>query len=156
MASGSTLAWRRAGVVAAAVIVLDQSAKAAIRGGVALGGQRSVIPGVLVLVHSQNSGVAFSALSGSTVIVTLLALAVLGALLAFFARFASQPLLWLPAGLIAGGALGNLIDRLRDGSVTDFIKLPDWPAFNLADSAITVGVVVLVLVIGRGGAARSS
>lgn len=138
------------------MIVLDQSAKAAIRGGVALGGQRSVIPGVLVLVHSQNSGVAFSALSGSTVIVTLLALAVLGALLAFFARFASQPLLWLPAGLIAGGALGNLIDRLRDGSVTDFIKLPDWPAFNLADSAITVGVVVLVLVIGRGGAARSS
>ena len=58
--------------------------------------------------------------------------------------------------MIAGGALGNLIDRLRIGAVTDFIKFPDWPAFNVADSAITLGVVALVLLIGRGGSASSS
>jgi len=77
-------------------------------------------------------------------------------LIYYFARHSSQALLWLPTGMIAGGALGNLIDRLRIGAVTDFIKFPDWPAFNVADSAITLGVVALVLLIGRGGSASSS
>jgi signal peptidase II len=90
------------------------------------------------------------------VTVTALALVVLAVLAFYFARHGSQALLWLATGLIAGGALGNLIDRLRVGAVTDFIKLPDWPAFNVADSAITLGVVALVLLIGRGGAASPS
>ena len=57
----------------------------------------------------------------------------------------ADPLIWLPAGLLIGGALGNLADRVRDGAVTDFIDLPVWPTFNLADVAIVVGVVLLVL-----------
>ena len=61
--------------------------------------------------------------------------------------------MWLPCGLIVGGALGNLLDRLREGVVTDFIKLPDWPAFNVADASITIGVVVLLLLVGRRGSA---
>jgi signal peptidase II len=61
--------------------------------------------------------------------------------------------MWLPCGLIVGGALGNLLDRLREGVVTDFIKLPDWPAFNVADAAITIGVLALVWVASRGGTA---
>ena len=145
-------AWRRAAAVAALVVAADQLTKALVRGSLAEGAQRRVVPGVLTLVHTTNTGVAFSALSGSTLLVTLLALAVLAGLFAFFARHARRPLLWLAVGLVAGGALGNLIDRLRAGAVTDFIKLPDWPAFNLADSAITIGVVALVLLIGRGGA----
>ena len=56
-------------------------------------------------------------------------------------------------GFVVGGALGNLVDRLREGMVTDFIKLPDWPAFNLADASITLGVLTLLWVVGRGGAA---
>ena len=63
----------------------------------------------------------------------------------YFAAHADRPLVWLPTGLLVGGALGNLVDRARDGAVTDFIKLPLWPAFNLADVAITVGVLALVL-----------
>jgi signal peptidase II len=71
----------------------------------------------------------------------------LGALLAFFATHVHRPLAWLPTGLLIGGAAGNLIDRLRDGAVTDFVKLPHWPAFNVADMAITFGVLALVYVL---------
>ncbi len=143
--------WLRVAIVAAVVIVLDQVSKGFLRSSLAFGASTTVVPGVLTLVRTTNSGVAFSALSGSVVVVTLLALAVLALLLGFFARFATRPLLWLPTGMVAGGALGNLIDRVRLGAVTDFIKLPHWPAFNVADSSITLGVIALVLMITRGG-----
>jgi signal peptidase II len=155
LASAARAPWSRAVLVAFVVIVLDQLTKALIRGSLALGATRHLLPGV-TLVHTTNSGVAFSLLSGSAVTVTVIALIVLVALISFFARHRTQALLWLPTGMIAGGALGNLIDRLRIGAVTDFIKLPDWPAFNVADSAITIGVVVLVLIIGRDGNRSSS
>jgi signal peptidase II len=155
VASASRAAWSRAVLVGAVVIALDQLTKALIRSSIALGGTRHLWLGVK-LVHTTNSGVAFSLLSGSAVTVTVLALVVLAVLVSYFARNSSQPLLWVPTGLVAGGALGNLIDRLRIGAVTDFIKFPDWPAFNVADSAITIGVVILVLMIGRGGNRSSS
>lgn len=144
-------AWGRAAALAVGVIIADQVSKALVRNSLAPGAQHRVITGVLYIVHATNSGVAFSIFSGGTVAVVMIALVVLAVLLAFFATHATQRLLWLPTGLIAGGALGNLIDRLRVGAVTDFIKLPDWPAFNIADSAITIGVVVLILVIGQRG-----
>jgi signal peptidase II len=143
--------WLRVAIVAAVVIVLDQVSKGLLRSSLAFGASTAVVPGVLTLVRTTNSGVAFSALSGSVVVVTLLALAVLALLLSFFAHLATRPLLWLPTGMVAGGALGNLIDRVRLGAVTDFIKLPHWPAFNVADSAITLGVIALVLMLTRGG-----
>jgi signal peptidase II len=144
-------AWSRAAIVAAVVIIADQVSKQLIRSSLALGEQRHVLPG-LSFVRTTNSGVAFSLLSGSSAAgVTILALVVLAVLLAFFARLHAQRLLWLPTGMIAGGAIGNLVDRLREGAVTDFIKLPHWPAFNLADSAITLGVIGLVLVMVRDG-----
>jgi signal peptidase II len=72
------------------------------------------------------------------------------ALLAYFARHASLPLIWLPTGMLVGGAVGNIVDRLRHGSVTDFIKLPlGWPPFNLADTSITLGILILFVVIER-------
>jgi len=108
---------------------------------------------VLSLVHAQNSGVAFSLLSGSEVIVVLVTLVIVGAVLVFFAGHSDTRLLWLSTGLIVGGALGNLLDRIRAGSVTDFIQLPHWPAFNLADTSITLGVATLIVILGRGGAA---
>jgi signal peptidase II len=71
-------------------------------------------------------------------------------LLVYFARHATQPLLWLPTGLLLGGALGNVIDRARHGAVTDFVKLPlGWPPFNLADVSITVGIVALFALAER-------
>lgn len=152
---GARAAWHRAGVLALVVFVLDQVTKALVRSSIAVGDERHLLPGV-TLVHATNSGVAFSLFSGSANVVTVLAFIGLAVLLAFFIRYRAYPLLWLPIGLITGGALGNLIDRLRAGAVTDFIKLPSWPAFNLADSAITIGVFGLILIVGRSGSTRPS
>ena len=68
-------------------------------------------------------------------------------LLGFFFAHAERPLAWLPTGLLLGGAIGNLIDRVREGAVTDFVKFTAWPAFNVADIAITLGVVALLYVL---------
>jgi signal peptidase II len=70
----------------------------------------------------------------------------------WFARHATRRLVWLPVGLLAGGAAGNIVDRARHGAVTDFIKLPAWPAFNVADMAITFGVLALLYVVERSDA----
>ena len=78
-------------------------------------------------------------------------LAALSALVAYFLLRPTRPGLWLPTGLLVGGAIGNLIDRLANGSVTDFIKLPLWPAFNVSDMAITFGVLALVYVLEGPG-----
>jgi signal peptidase II len=144
-------AWLRAGLVLAVVFVLDQVTKALVRSGLAVGQENPVLPAV-TLVHVRNRGVAFSALEGRTGLVTLvIGLAVL-ALVIWFARHATRRLVWLPVGLLAGGAAGNIVDRARHGAVTDFIKLPAWPAFNVADMAITFGVLALLYVVERSDA----
>lgn len=149
--------WARTAAVAAFVLVCDQVTKALVRGGVAQGSDRRVIPGLVTLVHDQNSGVAFSLLTGSDVVVVLITLVVLAGLTAFHARHRTRGPMWVVTGMIVGGALGNLVDRVRTGSVTDFVKLPAWPAFNLADSAITLGVIGLILILWlRGAPARPS
>ena len=142
----------RAAAVAAVVLIADQLTKQLVRSSIALGESRHLLPGV-TLVRAQNSGIAFSLFTGSEVAVIVVAAIVLAAVLTYFALHRERRWMWLACGLIVGGALGNLIDRLRVGMVTDFIKLPDWPAFNLADASITVGVLTLLWVVGRGGAA---
>jgi signal peptidase II len=98
-------------------------------------------------VHTRNAGVAFGLFPGGGAVLIAVGALALIALLAFFVRHPQRPLAWLPTGLLIGGAAGNLIDRFRLGAVTDFVQLPHWPAFNVADMAITVGVVVLVVVL---------
>jgi signal peptidase II len=140
--------WLRSGAVMVLVIVLDQTTKALVRSGVAAGDSDSVLPGV-DLVHVRNEGVAFSRFSGGGTIVAVIVGVALVALVAYFATHLDKPLVWLPTGMLLGGALGNVIDRIRDGAVTDFIKLPGWPAFNVADISITFGVLVLLYVTER-------
>jgi signal peptidase II len=91
--------------------------------------------------------VAFGAFAGGGLIVVALVAAALAALLFYFVTHLDKRLIWLPTGLLLGGSVGNIIDRVRDGAVTDFVKLPAWPAFNVADMAITFGVLVLLWVI---------
>jgi signal peptidase II len=136
----------RAALVAVAVVAADQATKALVRGSLAPGERVRVLPGVH-LVDARNPGIAFSRLANGGPLVVIIALVALGALLAFFFTHLRRRLVWLPTGLLIGGAAGNLVDRLREGSVTDFVQLPHWPAFNVADMAITVGVVALVFVI---------
>jgi signal peptidase II len=142
----------RAGAVAAVVLAADQGTKALVRGSISPLQTRHLMPGV-TLVHAQNSGVAFSLLTGSEAGVILITLVVVSAVIAYFVRHRERRWIWLACGLIVGGALGNLIDRVRAGSVTDFVKLPDWPAFNLADTAITIGVLALFVAVGLGSGA---
>ena len=131
---------------ALAVIAADQLTKALVRSGLEIGEQRDLVLGV-DLVHVRNSGVAFGFLAGGgAVLVAGTAIALL-ALLVFFALNSGRRLVWLPTGLLLGGALGNLLDRAHQGHVTDFIKFPHFPAFNVADMAITVGVLALVYVL---------
>jgi len=153
MASGG--AWARAALVMVAVIALDQGTKALVRANVAIGDRDGVFPGVEI-VHVRNEGVAFSRFSGGGTVVAVIVGAALLALLAYFVTHLDKPLVWLPTGMLLGGALGNVIDRLRDGAVTDFIKLPGWPAFNVADIAITFGVLVLLYVTERPRHAAAS
>jgi signal peptidase II len=153
MASGG--AWVRAGLVMIAVIVIDQVTKAIVRSNVAVGDRDGVFPAVEI-VHVRNEGVAFSRFSGGGTLVAVIVGAALLALVAYFVTHLDKPLVWLPTGMLLGGALGNVIDRIRDGAVTDFIKLPGWPAFNVADISITFGVLVLLYVTERPRHAAAS
>lgn len=142
--------WALAGLVVVLVLLADQGTKALVRNSIAAGEQRDVL-GPLSFVDVHNRGVAFGFLGGGGAIVLVVTFAALALLLVYFARHAERPLLWLPTGLVLGGALGNLVDRIHQGYVTDFIHLPHWPAFNVADMCITGGVVALVLVLELGG-----
>ncbi|MDO8210423.1 signal peptidase II [Conexibacter sp. CPCC 206217] len=140
--------WLRVALVAAVVLVLDQLTKALVRADVAVGEKNEVLP-FLDIGHVHNDGVAFGFLGGGGAIVLIVTFAALALLIGFFARNPGRPLLWLPTGMLIGGAIGNLIDRIRQGYVTDFIELPHWPSFNVADISITCGVLVLVFVLER-------
>lgn len=137
----------RALAIASVVVAADQATKAFARGAVARGESDPILPGV-ELVNVRNRGVAFGFLSddGGTVVAIVTAIALL-ALIAFFVFNRARPLVWLPVGLLLGGAVGNLIDRVREGAVTDFVDIPLWPAFNLADVSITFGVLALLYVL---------
>jgi signal peptidase II len=146
---GTWAAWGRVVVVGIAVVAADQLSKSAVEGSIVPGEGRGVLPGIQ-LVNTHNRGVAFGFLPGSHLGVTILIGVALAALLIYFARHANMHLIWLPTGMLLGGALGNIIDRVRHGSVTDFIKLPlGWPPFNLADTSITLGILILFLLIDR-------
>lgn len=143
-----TAAARRAAVLGLLLVAADQLTKAVARGAVERGGEDPVLPGIKI-VNSRNTGVAFSALSDGGALVFVLVGVALAGLLFFFWRYATRPGAWVATGLLLGGAVGNLVDRVREGAVTDFIKIPLWPSFNLADVAITAGVVALLIVIER-------
>jgi signal peptidase II len=142
--------WAAAAAVVALVLALDQGTKALVRSSI-VPGQQNDVAGPLSFVNVHNRGVAFGFLGDGGALVLVVVLVALALLVFYFARHADRPLLWLPTGLVLGGALGNLIDRVHQGYVTDFIRFPHWPAFNVADIAITCGVVALVVVLELGG-----
>jgi signal peptidase II len=142
----------RALAAAGAVVGLDQATKQAVVSSLERGESVNVFLG-LDLTNTRNTGVAFGALEGAALPVAILIGLSLAALLAYFSRHAAMPWLWLPVGMLLGGALGNLADRAREGAVIDFVDPIAWPAFNLADASIVVGILVLLYVVeGRRGA----
>jgi signal peptidase II len=138
--------WARMLAALAVAIGVDQLTKQIAIASVERGDSVNVFLG-LDIANTRNSGVAFGALQDSGSIVTALIALALLALVAYFAANAASPWLWLPAGLMLGGALGNLLDRAREGAVIDFIDPMAWPAFNLADACIVAGVLGLLFVV---------
>ena len=138
-------AWRLAAVLCGIVVAVDQATKAIVEGALVPGERHQLFLGI-DLTNVHNQGVAFGLAGGGgtgLVVVTMVALA---AVLFFFARHSERAGLWVAVGLLAGGAFGNLADRVRIDAVTDFIDLPLWPPFNLADVAIVAGVGALALI----------
>ncbi|MEE8471941.1 MAG: signal peptidase II [Dehalococcoidia bacterium] len=132
---------------AAAVVAADQLTKVWIRSFLAYG--RSIPEdGPVRLTHIENSGAAFGILANQGILITITAIAGVAALLLYYRYPAFNiPSFQVALGMALGGAVGNLIDRLRFGQVTDFIDLRVWPVFNLADSAIVVGMGLLGLLL---------
>jgi signal peptidase II len=132
--------------VATVTVATDQALKALVRATIERGESVDLMLGI-DLVNVRNRGIAFGMFSDGGALLVIFALAALAALLVFFATHRGRPLVWLPTGLLIGGATGNLIDRVAEGAVVDFVDLPWWPAFNLADVAITLGVLALLYVL---------
>jgi signal peptidase II len=136
---GAAAAIATAGVV----VAIDQATKQLAVANIDRGDQTNIFFG-LDLTNTRNSGVAFGAFAGGGLVVAILIGISLALLVGYFALHRNMPLLWLPVGLLLGGALGNLADRARAGAVIDFIDPIGWPAFNLADTCIVVGVFLLL------------
>jgi signal peptidase II len=131
---------------AGVVVAIDQATKQLADSRIERGHDVNVFFG-LDLTNTRNTGVAFGAFeNGGTIVAILIALA-LTLLIAYFVVHRDMPWLWLPVGLLLGGALGNLADRARIGAVIDFIDPVAWPAFNVADSCIVIGVLALFYVV---------
>jgi signal peptidase II len=148
--SGAARAWRLAGALCGLVVVIDQGAKALVEANLVPGEHIDVL-GPLSLTLAHNRGVAFGLASGGGAALVALTVAALLFVGVLFARNPTRPGIWVAVGLLAGGALGNLADRVRAGAVTDYVDVLSWPPFNLADVAITLGVLALALsYIGEG------
>jgi signal peptidase II len=142
--------WAGLGAVVVAAIAADQLTKLIVASELTLDEGLHVI-GPFSIHHVQNSGIAFGLFASATPVVTLLTALAVGWMLLFFARSGSRhPVLPVALGLLIGGSTSNLIDRIRLGHVTDFLDLRYWPAFNLADSFIVVGVGILFVALLLG------
>jgi len=135
--------WIALGVIIGTAIVADQLTKAIVSLRLPTGEAVATV-GPFSIHHVQNSGIAFGLFSDSTTAVIGLTAAAVVGMLVFFGRTAQRhPLLPVALGLVIGGSIANLIDRVRLGHVTDFLDFAYWPAFNLADTFIVVGVGLL-------------
>ena len=136
--------WLGLAAIALAAIAADQLTKHIVTASLRLDEGTHVV-GPFWIHHVQNSGIAFGLFASATPIVILLTAIAVGWMLVFFARGgARHPVLPVALGLVIGGSVSNLLDRVRLGYVTDFLDLRYWPAFNLADSFIVIGVVILL------------
>jgi signal peptidase II len=150
--SGPAAALATAGLV----VAVDQATKQLAVTRIGRGEEVGVFFG-LDLTNARNTGVAFGAFEGGGVVVAVLIALSLALLVGYFLAHRERPWLWLPVGLLLGGALGNLADRARIGAVIDFIDPIAWPAFNVADSCIVIGVLALLYVVeGRELRKRSA
>ncbi|MGH3093738.1 MAG: signal peptidase II [Gaiellaceae bacterium] len=139
--------WLALLAVAFAAILADQITKAIVASQLELGDSVHLL-GPLSIRHVRNPGIAFGLFSSWATAVTILTACAIAWMVFYFARSgARHPVLPVALGLLIGGSLANLIDRIRLGHVTDFLDLRFWPAFNLADTFIVAGVAILLVAL---------
>jgi signal peptidase II len=142
--------WISLAAIVAAAVTADQVTKEVVARALAVG-EEVQIAGPFSIHHVHNSGIAFGFFSSATSIVIVVTAIAVGWMLLFFSRSgARHPVLPVALGLVLGGSLGNLLDRVRLGYVTDFLDFRFWPAFNLADVFIVVGVAALFGALAGG------
>lgn len=145
------MAYRRAvsfAAIVVGVVATDQASKALVRASMAVSETTPLIDGVVWLTHIENTGAAFGILRGQQWLLIATAVVMLAAVMYVMVRL--RPVdRWtrVALALVAGGAIGNLIDRVASGAVTDFIDLGWFPVFNIADIALDIGVAILVVVM---------
>jgi signal peptidase II len=137
-------------LTALAILIADQLTKALVVANLSLGEKARVLGDVVQIWHAQNRGAAFSLFQGGTAVFVVVSILSIG-MVAYFHRTmrARSPWLHVVLGVILGGTLGNFIDRLRQGYVTDWLSVgigdTRWPTFNVADSSVVVGIGILVI-----------
>lgn len=130
------------------VILLDQFSKLYIQEAMTLGMSCPVLAGVLHITYILNPGAAFGILENQRIFFIVVAVAMIAFLIYFYPRLASYHMVFrIGTALLTGGAVGNLIDRMRIGAVVDFIDFRVWPIFNIADIAIVCGVAMMMYVL---------
>ena len=139
--------WLSLGAIVLAALVADQVTKHIVASNLSLGEGLHVV-GPFSIRHVQNSGIAFGLFSNATAAVIIVTAIAVGWMLVYFARSGGRhPVLPVALGLVIGGSVSNLADRVRLGFVTDFLDFRYWPAFNLADSFIVIGVGILLVAL---------
>ncbi|HUJ55589.1 MAG TPA: signal peptidase II [Gaiellaceae bacterium] len=142
--AASRLQWLGLAAIVAVAVTADQLTKHLVVADLRLGEGVHVV-GPFWIRHVQNSGIAFGLFAGATAAVIVVTGLAVAWMLVYFARSgARHPVLPVALGLVIGGSVSNLTDRVRLGHVTDFLDFRYWPAFNLADSFIVIGVAILV------------
>ena len=131
--------------MATALVVLDQIFKSLVEKNIALGESIVIIPKILSLTLTHNTGMAFGMLSGQAVTLSMWIAVIVTGLVIYYYDEVTGILSKISLALILGGTIGNFIDRAKSGYVIDYLNLHVWPIFNLADIALTAGVVLLVI-----------
>jgi signal peptidase II len=135
---------------AVTILVADQLTKALVVANLAIGEKARLLGDVVQVWHAQNRGAAFSLFQGGTVVFLIVSVLSIG-MVAYFHRSLRDRAPWLHVvlGIVLGGTLGNFIDRLRQGYVTDWLSIgigdARWPTFNVADSSVVIGIGILVV-----------
>jgi len=131
-------------IISIIIILIDQISKYMIRTLMTLKGSVEILRPVLYLTYTKNTGAGFSILTGMNTFLIIISILIIAGLIYYFKRFTKAER--YPLSLILGGAIGNLIDRIIFGHVIDFINVRVWPIFNIADSAITIGIIWLLII----------
>jgi signal peptidase II len=147
------------GLTAALILLADQATKALVVSSIDVGGRVRLLGDLLALWHLRNAGAAFSLFQGGQVFFLVVTLLAFGMLIYFHRAFRGRGLLLhMVLGLVLGGTLGNLLDRVRLGYVTDFVSMGigdlRWPTYNVADASIVLGILALVTYLTFGDRAR--